>query len=326
MRVSRPGARTSDLAAAADHLVRRDPVHPIGDRAHELDPAAGDDIGPEPVGPQVVEDLDHRLEREARCTADGSAGCSAPSNQSRAISLNSSLVMPACVAPMICSIPASPAVPRAAMSPSSTAWKGWVVFHSGCSLASCLDPVQGERQLDVERLLRPERPVVVEDGEALRDGHLVRTGFISHGVDEREDGSLRVTLVPGRQRIRSAHAFNVRPSMPERITRSGWLAGASRHRSCDYDRCSSFRGETDGEPAHHAARARRRPVSIARRRLGLGGPMDRRAHLRRCLPGAREGERRGADPLPLRPRRGRLRRPRRAGAGGGGRHDRLATR
>ena len=116
----------------------------------------------------------------------------------------------------------------------------------------------------------------------------------------------------------------VRPPSARASPDPGGWPRASRHRSCDYDRCSNFEGETDGEPAHHAARAWRHPVSVARGRVGLGRPLDRCAHLCRCLPHGREGERRGADALPLRPRRGRLRRPRRAGAGRRGRHDRLA--
>ena len=56
----------------------------------------------------------------------------------------------------------------------------------------------------------------------------------------------------------------------------------------------------------HQARARRRPVSVAGGQVGLGGPMDRRADLRRRLPHGRAGRRRGADPRPLRPRRRRL--------------------
>ena len=42
--------------------------------------------------------------------------------------------------------------------------------HSGCDGRQRLDPVEGELGLDVQRLLAPERPVVVEDGNALGHG------------------------------------------------------------------------------------------------------------------------------------------------------------
>ena len=97
---------------------------------------------------------------------------------------------------MICSIPASPAVPEG----GHVALQHRLERLSGLPLrvirGELLDAVEGESELDVERLLRPERPVVVEDGEALRGRHVVRTGFIGDGVDEREDGPLRITLVP----------------------------------------------------------------------------------------------------------------------------------
>ena len=46
--------------------------------------------------------------------------------------------MPAWVAMMISIRPFSPAAASVFMSPSSTAWNGWVVSHSGCSGASAL--------------------------------------------------------------------------------------------------------------------------------------------------------------------------------------------
>ena len=186
------------------------------------------------------------------------------------------------------------------------------------------DAVEGERELDVERLLRPERPVVVEDGEALAGG--TWSGPAS-SVTASTNARMARFASPSFQDGSGSGVLMASMSRPACASASpdpdGWPARAGIGPATTID-AASFQGETDGEPAHHPARARRRPVSIARGRLGLGGPMDRRAHLRRCLPGAREGERRGADALPLRPRRGRLRRPRRAGAGRGGRHDRLA--
>ena len=49
------------LIAAADDLLGRDAVDPLGPRAHELDAAAGDDVRLEAVRAQVGEQLEHRL-------------------------------------------------------------------------------------------------------------------------------------------------------------------------------------------------------------------------------------------------------------------------
>ncbi len=47
--------------AGADHLLGRDAVHVLDPGAHELDAASGDDVGPEIVGPQEIEKLQHGL-------------------------------------------------------------------------------------------------------------------------------------------------------------------------------------------------------------------------------------------------------------------------
>ena len=65
-----------------------------------------------------------------------------------------------------------------------------------------LHAVEGERELDIQRLLRPERTVVVERGDPLRLGNEVAASLRRHLLDELHDGFLRGTVVPGGQRIR----------------------------------------------------------------------------------------------------------------------------
>src|SRR5271165_4411548 len=48
----------------ANHLLGRDPVHPLGVDAHEVLAAAGDDVGLEPVVTQILQDFLHRLIRQ----------------------------------------------------------------------------------------------------------------------------------------------------------------------------------------------------------------------------------------------------------------------
>ena len=64
-----------------------------------------------------------------------------------------------------------------------------------------LDAVERERELEVDRLLGPQRAVVVEDGDALGDRHEVRAALRRHARDEIGDGFLRRAVVPGRQRV-----------------------------------------------------------------------------------------------------------------------------
>ena len=53
-------------------------------------------------------------------------------------------------------------------------------FHSGCFGASAFDAVDGERQLEVQGLLGPQRAVVVEGGDPFGRRHeLRRPGLVT---------------------------------------------------------------------------------------------------------------------------------------------------
>ena len=45
--------------------------------------------------------------------------------------------------------------------------EGFRVLPFGMLRRQCLDPVEGEQDLEIERLFRPERAVIVESGDAL---------------------------------------------------------------------------------------------------------------------------------------------------------------
>ena len=53
-----------------------------------------------------------------------------------------------------------------------------------------------EGELTNQRILRPERAVVVEDGKPFRHRHEVRTAFRRHAADEVENGSPGLAVVP----------------------------------------------------------------------------------------------------------------------------------
>ena len=97
---------------------------------------------------------------------------------------NSFVVMPACVAAMSSIRPFSPEAASAFMSPSSTALNGCLVFQPGFCGASALTR-SSEGELDIHRLLDPERAVVVEGRDALVDGNEVRSACASRARRNR---------------------------------------------------------------------------------------------------------------------------------------------
>src|SRR5262249_5109129 len=67
--------------------------------------------------------------------------------------------------------------------------------REGLHLVQCID------ELEVERLLRPERAVVVEDGYPLSRRNEGRSAFMGDRFDEAEERLLRFTVVPRRKRV-----------------------------------------------------------------------------------------------------------------------------
>src|SRR6188768_1118287 len=85
--------------------------------------------------------------------------------------------------------------------------------------------IESEGELDVQRLLGPKRPVVVESRDALRYRDEI-LAWRRHSSDERKNGLLRCAFLPRGQRI-------------DRLAldwRSGWWGG----RSCDRQWCWRF--------------------------------------------------------------------------------------
>ena len=64
-----------------------------------------------------------------------------------------------------------------------------------------LDAVEGERELEIHRLLGPQRAVVVEHGDAFGGRHEIRSGVLGDAPDEIDDRFLCRAVVPRRQRI-----------------------------------------------------------------------------------------------------------------------------
>ncbi|MNC90926.1 hypothetical protein D3C83_70850 [compost metagenome] len=64
-----------------------------------------------------------------------------------------------------------------------------------------LDPVDGKDRLAIDRVLDPERAVLVEGGDAVGDGNEPVVAFVGCRGDEVEDRLPGRAVVPGRKPI-----------------------------------------------------------------------------------------------------------------------------
>jgi len=64
-----------------------------------------------------------------------------------------------------------------------------------------LNTINEKEDLGVNGLLGPQRPVVVEHGDALGLRHKIRRAFLSDLFDEGDDGFLRRGVVPRGERV-----------------------------------------------------------------------------------------------------------------------------
>ena len=64
-----------------------------------------------------------------------------------------------------------------------------------------LHAVEREEELEIHRLLAPERAVVVERRDALGRRHEIGRAFLRHLFDKGDDGFLRRGVVPRRERV-----------------------------------------------------------------------------------------------------------------------------
>jgi hypothetical protein len=68
-----------------------------------------------------------------------------------------------------------------------------------------LDPVEGEKELSLKRLLAAERAVIVENRDALGWRRKLASSFVRHARDKVEDRGFRRAVVPGGKRLTVYH-------------------------------------------------------------------------------------------------------------------------
>lgn len=89
------------------------------------------------------------------------------------------------------------------------------------------DAVKSEGELNIEGLLGPERPIVVEDGNPRCEWHVVGAVLVGHCLNEREDVPLRFTVIPGWQRIGLRRIGSAHVDLPRLETRWCERAGGN---------------------------------------------------------------------------------------------------
>ena len=186
------------LDAAADDLFRRDAVNLFRPWAHELDATAGDDVVLETVRAQIGEQFEHRLINHfgvelagLRMFRDGDPILDDLFKLHRGHAhvrghdeFDERVVT---------------AGKRGFQIALEQRGERFLGFPFGMLRRERLHAVEREVELNGNRLLTPERAVVVERGDAFRDWHEVRGAGLGDLFDEGHDGLLGWPVVPGRQ-------------------------------------------------------------------------------------------------------------------------------
>ena len=175
-------ARVVERGRAPDHTLARDAVQLLADRPHEVAAAARGDVVREPVRLQVAQAARPSARTRTRDSPRPSVGCCADAQERVRLRLE---VVDAdsrvrgehaaeerahvrVVAGVVLGHAPRPARRSRARTPPSTA----AVAQLGIRLGHLGEPAQDEVGLDRQRLLAPQRAVVVEDGDALLGRHV----------------------------------------------------------------------------------------------------------------------------------------------------------
>ena len=186
------------LDRGAHHLLGWDAVGRLGPGPHEIDPAARHDEGLEAVPAQVGQQLDHRLVDqpgigpvEARVAGGGQPvgdlggkGFGGDAGVRRHDDLDDALLAGGRERRLVA---VQRRLERLGVAPF------------GMLRRQRLEPVEREHALGVDRLLDPERAVIVEHGDPLGLRHEVGAALRRDRGNEIDDRRLRRAVVPGRQ-------------------------------------------------------------------------------------------------------------------------------
>src|SRR6266404_3539515 len=186
LRLSISGELISGDGRGAHHLLGWDAVAPVGEDSHELDAAARNDEGLETAFSQIGEDLQHGLINEvcvgpveARMAGgreplsdDSGKFFGAHAAMAHRHDLHEALLTRS---------------EQRLLVARKHSCEGLLLFTFWMLRGERLYPVNGEGELEINRLLGPERTVIVERRDALFDRHEVRRPFLCYLLDEGDD-------------------------------------------------------------------------------------------------------------------------------------------
>ncbi|MNZ94900.1 hypothetical protein D3C78_1140200 [compost metagenome] len=182
----------------ADHLLRRYAVDLLGEHAHERHFAAGNDVGLEAVGAQVVEEFQHRLEHHlgVGLAAARMLGAGQPAFGVFAEGFGRHV-----------GVGGADDLQQALHAAGGQGFA--VTFQQRLERllflplrvlrGHALDLIESEQHLEIHRLLAPQGAIVVEHRDPLGHGDEVLAALGSYRADECLDGLARWPVTPGRQ-------------------------------------------------------------------------------------------------------------------------------
>ena len=162
-----------------DDLRRRNAVDGLGEVAHELDAAAGDDISGEAVVAQIGQQLEHGLVDEVGVAAL-EALVLGGGEPSPTIFWNSAGDMPAWVAMTSSSDSLLAGCGHRLHVAFEHGLEGLLVLPFGVLGRHALHAVERESELHIHRLLDPQRAVIVEGGDAVLRRDVVAAFRVRH--------------------------------------------------------------------------------------------------------------------------------------------------
>jgi hypothetical protein len=184
----------------AHHLLDRDAVRLVADDAHELLAAAGHDVSPKAARAQVLQHLEHRLvdrlgvrPLEARVFGLGEP---LPDDLEEFLRAYAGMGGGDDLRPVALS-----ELRHRLVVAGEHRLERLLVLPLGVLRRERRQAVEREHRLGVERVLDPERAVVVEGGDAVGGRHIVGAAFGGHRLDERDDRLPGRPVIPRGQRV-----------------------------------------------------------------------------------------------------------------------------
>ena len=189
------GVAVFHLAGCADDLLRRDAIDLFGIDPHEILAAARDDVGPVAIGAQMLHGFEHRLIDQFRVGAVPAGmprSCQpVPHFRRKLIDRHAGQRRSGNYFEVLQRQPG-----HCRLVAGENGLEGLHLRQLLLGLHHCGDSIEAVGQLGVDRLLHPQRPILVEAGDAGFGRHEMGARLIGRFPHEIEDRPLGRAVVP----------------------------------------------------------------------------------------------------------------------------------